>query len=44
MAAYILEEKDYLLFAYIGDPNASIEIGNRDDLVYGEMWVPTIRK
>ncbi|MFC4620412.1 GyrI-like domain-containing protein [Camelliibacillus cellulosilyticus] len=35
------EAKD---FAYVGGPNASVEMGQRDGLVYGEMWIPVVRK
>ncbi|WP_438445066.1 GyrI-like domain-containing protein [Gorillibacterium sp. sgz5001074] len=31
-------------FAYVGGPNASVEMGRRDGLVYGEMWIPVVRK
>jgi predicted transcriptional regulator YdeE len=30
--------------AYVGGPNASVEMGKRDDLVFGEMWIPVVRK
>ncbi|UQZ36910.1 transcriptional regulator [Paenibacillus sp. PK3_47] len=29
--------------AYVGGPNASVEMGKRDGLVYGEMWIPVVR-
>ncbi|MGN7759969.1 GyrI-like domain-containing protein [Paenibacillus sp. 22594] len=35
------EAKD---FAYVGGPNASVEMGQRDGLVVGEMWIPVVRK
>ncbi|WP_045514596.1 GyrI-like domain-containing protein [Neobacillus niacini] len=35
------EAKD---FAYVGGPNASVEMGQRDGLVFGEMWIPVVRK
>ena len=31
-------------FAYVGGPNATVEMGHRDGLVYGEIWIPIIRK
>lgn len=31
-------------FAYVGGPNATVEMGQRDGLVYGEMWIPVVRK
>lgn len=30
--------------AYVGGPNASVEMGKRDGLVFGEMWIPVVRK
>lgn len=35
------EAKD---FAYVGGPNTTVEMGQRDGLVYGEMWIPIVRK
>ncbi|HYK74749.1 MAG TPA: GyrI-like domain-containing protein [Pseudoneobacillus sp.] len=35
------ETKD---FAYVGGPNTTVEMGQRDGLVYGEMWIPVVRK
>lgn len=35
------EAKD---FAYVGGPNATVEMGQRNGLVYGEMWIPVVRK
>ena len=31
-------------FAYVGGPNATVEMGQRDGLVFGEMWIPVVRK
>ncbi|NRD77360.1 effector binding domain-containing protein [Bacillus sp. BRMEA1] len=31
-------------FAYVGGPNATVEMGQRDGLVLGEMWIPVVRK
>jgi predicted transcriptional regulator YdeE len=31
-------------FAYVGGPNTTVEMGQRDGLVYGEMWIPVVRK
>ncbi|WP_340012987.1 GyrI-like domain-containing protein [Paenibacillus sp. FSL K6-1318] len=33
-------EKDY---AYVGGPNATVEMGERNGVVYGEMWIPVVR-
>ncbi|WP_440119509.1 GyrI-like domain-containing protein [Paenibacillus sp. QZ-Y1] len=30
--------------AYVGGPNTVVEIGQRDGFVYGEMWIPVVRK
>ncbi|HDR7794533.1 TPA: effector binding domain-containing protein [Bacillus luti] len=30
--------------AYVGGPNAAVEMGERDGLVFGEMWIPVVRK
>ncbi|WP_141550952.1 GyrI-like domain-containing protein [Bacillus sp. AFS041924] len=35
------EAKD---FAYVGGPNTSVELGHRNGLVFGEMWIPVVRK
>ncbi|MFC4808047.1 GyrI-like domain-containing protein [Paenibacillus sp. GCM10023250] len=31
-------------YAYVGGPNTTVEMGRRDGLVYGEMWVPVVEK
>lgn len=31
-------------FAYVGGPNATVEMGHRDGIVLGEMWIPVVRK
>jgi len=31
-------------FAYVGGPNTTVEMGQRDGLVYGEMWIPVVKK
>jgi len=31
-------------FAYVGGPNAAVVTGQRDGLVYGEMWIPVVPK
>jgi len=31
-------------FAYVGAPNATVEMGQRNGLVFGEMWIPVVRK
>ncbi|WP_188455485.1 GyrI-like domain-containing protein [Virgibacillus oceani] len=35
------EAKD---FAYVGGPNATVEMEQRSGSVYGEMWIPVVRK
>ena len=35
------EAKD---FAYVGGPNTTVDIGMRDGLVVGEIWIPVVRK
>ncbi|WP_144513412.1 GyrI-like domain-containing protein [Bacillus sp. FJAT-22090] len=30
--------------AYVGGPNASVEMGQRNGLFFGEMWIPVVRK
>lgn len=30
--------------AYVGGPNAAVVMGERDGFVYGEMWIPVVRK
>lgn len=35
------EAKD---FAYVGGPNATVEMGQRNGNVVGEMWIPVVRK
>ncbi|MEK4027486.1 GyrI-like domain-containing protein [Pseudobacillus sp. FSL P4-0506] len=35
------EAKD---FAYVGGPNATVEMGQRNGLVFGEMWIPVVEK
>jgi len=31
-------------FAYVGGPNATVEMGQRNGLVFGEFWIPVVRK
>jgi predicted transcriptional regulator YdeE len=31
-------------FAYVGGPNTSVEMGLRDGLTFGEMWIPVVEK
>ena len=31
-------------FAYVGGPNATVEMGRRNGLVFGEVWIPVVRK
>ncbi|MBT2655548.1 effector binding domain-containing protein [Bacillus sp. ISL-18] len=35
------EAKD---FAYVGGPNTMVEMGQRNGLVFGEFWIPIVRK
>jgi predicted transcriptional regulator YdeE len=30
--------------AYVGGPNASVEMGQRNGMIFGEMWIPVVRK
>jgi predicted transcriptional regulator YdeE len=30
--------------AYVGGPNTAVVMGERDGRVYGEMWIPVVRK
>lgn len=31
-------------FAYVGGPNTTVEMGQRNGLVFGEMWIPVVKK
>jgi predicted transcriptional regulator YdeE len=31
-------------FAYVGGTNTMVEMGQRDGLVFGEFWIPVVRK
>jgi len=31
-------------YAYVGGPNTTVEMGQRNGLVFGEMWIPVVRK
>ncbi|MDR4316658.1 Uncharacterized HTH-type transcriptional regulator ydeE [Niallia circulans] len=31
-------------FAYVGGPNTVVEMGQRNGLLLGEMWIPVVRK
>lgn len=31
-------------FAYVGGPNATVEMGMQNGLVVGEIWIPVVRK
>ena len=35
------EAKD---FAYVGGPNTAVIMGERNGSVFGEMWIPVVRK
>lgn len=30
--------------AYVGGPNTVVQMGQRDGLVFGEMWIPVVRQ
>ena len=30
-------------FAYVGGPNAMVEMGHRNGFVFGEMWIPVVK-
>lgn len=30
--------------AYVGGPNAAVELGQQNGMVYGEMWIPVVRR
>ena len=36
----LAEVKD---FSYVGGPNASVEMGQKDGVYFGEMWIPVVR-
>ncbi|WP_379152422.1 GyrI-like domain-containing protein [Paenibacillus sp. sgz5001063] len=31
-------------FAYVGGPNTTVEMGQRNGLIVGELWIPVVRK
>lgn len=31
-------------FAYVGGPNATVEMGQRNGLIFGEMWIPVVKR
>ncbi|WP_059171653.1 GyrI-like domain-containing protein [Bacillus sp. FJAT-27445] len=31
-------------YAYVGGPNAAVEMGQLNGMVYGEFWIPVVRK
>lgn len=31
-------------YAYVGGPNAAVVMGERDGFVFGEMWIPVVKK
>jgi predicted transcriptional regulator YdeE len=35
------QEKNY---AYVGGPNTTVEMGQRNGVLFGEMWIPVVRK
>ncbi len=37
----LAEATDY---AYVGGPNTTVEMGQQNGLVFGEMWIPVVRK
>ncbi|AVV58356.1 transcription activator effector binding protein [Paenibacillus vortex V453] len=30
--------------AYVGGPNTTVEMGERNGFIYGELWIPVVRK
>ncbi|PKR86497.1 GyrI-like domain-containing protein [Heyndrickxia camelliae] len=30
--------------AYVGGPNATVEMGQQNGILFGEMWIPVVRK
>jgi predicted transcriptional regulator YdeE len=32
------------IFAYVGGPNTTVEMGQQNGIVYGEIWIPVVRK
>jgi len=31
-------------YAYVGGPNAAVQMGQNNGLIYGEMWIPVVKK
>ncbi|KUP24041.1 GyrI-like domain-containing protein [Paenibacillus sp. DMB5] len=31
-------------YAYVGGPNTTVEMGRTNGLIYGEMWIPVVKK
>jgi predicted transcriptional regulator YdeE len=31
-------------FAYVGGPNTMVLMGQREGLVFGEMWIPVVKR
>ncbi|SEN83538.1 GyrI-like domain-containing protein [Paenibacillus sp. OK076] len=31
-------------YAYVGGPNTTVEMGQRNGLVFGEIWIPVVKK
>lgn len=31
-------------YAYVGGPNTTVEMGQENGLIFGEMWIPVVRK
>jgi predicted transcriptional regulator YdeE len=31
-------------FAYVGGPNTTVNMGQQNSLVFGEMWIPVVKK
>lgn len=31
-------------FAYVGGPNTTVQMEKRNDLVYGQIWIPVVKK
>ncbi|MNP62605.1 hypothetical protein D3C76_1579020 [compost metagenome] len=31
-------------YAYVGGPNTTVEMGRKNGQIYGEMWIPVVKK
>lgn len=44
LVLHLVKSPEAKNFAYVGGPNAVVEMGQRNDLLLGEMWIPVVRK